>query len=291
MNLRDLQYLVAMADYGHMGKASVACNVSQPTMSMQLKKLESWLGVALFERRQKSMHLTAEGLMLANRARSIMQEAEALVAHAKTLRDPMAGEFRLGAFPTLAPYYLPSAVPRIAAEFPKITLLLLEDKSERLLEQLRTGALDAALLALPVTEKGLLSIPLFCEPFTLAVSRTNPLARKKWVEPCDVVKENMLLLEDGHCLRDQALDVCSVIGTSEHTGFRATSLETLRQMVSMGNGVTLMPACASIDTQQVVHIPFMGAPYTRQIGLVFRDSSPRAVLIQAMASVLQTNKT
>lgn len=290
MNLRDLQYLVAMADHEHMGKASAACNVSQPTMSMQLKKLESSLGVTLFERRQKAMYLTAEGNMLIGRARAITQEAEALIAHAKTLRDPLSGEFRLGGFPTLFPYYLPYIVPSIVKTFPKIKLFLFEDKSERLLQELRVGAIDAAFLALPVKEKGLSNIPIFSEPFKLAVSRTNKLARKKWVDANDVAKENMLLLEDGHCLRDHALDVCGSIGANEQIGFRAASLETLRLMVSMGNGVTLIPECASIDTPEVVHIPFKGTPYGRQIGLVFRNSSPRMVLIKAMAELLQSKK-
>lgn len=286
MNLRDLQYLVALADYRHMGRAAEACHVSQPTMSMQLKKLEAWLNVPLFERRQKSIHLTAYGESLTVRARRVVQEADALVLHAKSLRDPFAGEFRLGAFPTLAPYYLPSVVPEIANSFQNLTLLLVEDKTDRLLSQLRDGALDAALLALPVTQAGLIHYPLFEEPFLLAVPRAHRLASMKQVTRADIKHETVMLLEDGHCMRAQALEVCSLIGLKEQQGFRATSLETLRQMVAAGVGVTLMPACAAIDTAHVVHIPFSGAPYTRTIGLIARDTSPRQVLIEAIASML-----
>ena len=290
MNLRDLQYLVAMADHKHMGRAAASCNVSQPTMSMQLKKLESWLDVPLFERRQKMMHLTLYGEALANRARRVVQEADALVIHAKSLRDPLAGEYRMGAFPTLAPYYLPSVVPALAKAFPKLTLLLVEDKTDRLLTQLKDGTLDAALLALPVTLPGLVTELLFEEPFPLAVPRSHRLAGAKHVKVADIKNEAVLLLEDGHCMRSQALEVCGLIGLKEQLGFRATSLETLRQMVATGVGVTLMPACAAIDSEHVVHIPFAHTPYTRQIGLVSRETSPRHVLTEALAGWLKAQR-
>lgn len=284
MNLRDLQYLVALADHRHMGRAAEACNVSQPTMSMQLKKLEGWLGIPLFERRQKSIHLTSYGEALAARARRVVQEADALVVHAKSLRDPFAGEFRLGAFPTLAPYYLPHVIPALGKALPKLTVLLVEDKSERLIAQVREGTLDAALLALPVNVPGLVSHSLFVEPFFLAVPRHHRLAGMKEVSTKDIRNETVLLLEDGHCLRDQALEVCGLIGLKEQQGFRATSLETLRQMVATGVGVTLMPACAAVDSEHVVHLPFVGAPYTREIGIVSRETSPRRALIDAIAA-------
>lgn len=287
MNLRDLEYLAAMADYRHMGRAAEACHVSQPTMSMQLKKLEGWLGVPLFERRRKALHLTPYGEILAARAKRIVHEADALVSHAKSMRDPFAGEFKLGAFPTLAPYYLPRIVPALGKRFSKLTLYLVEDKTDRLLAQLKEGALDAALLALPVPAHGFTVIPLFEEPFLLAVPAEHRLATYKAVQAEDLKREVVLLLEDGHCMRSQALEVCSLIGLKEQAGFRATSLETLRQMVAAGVGVTLMPACAAIDTEHVVHIPFKGNPYTRTIGLVARETSPRQMLISAMAEVMR----
>ncbi len=288
MNLRDLQYLVALADHGHMGRAAEACHVSQPTMSMQLKKLENWLDVPLFERRQKGIYLTGHGQLLADRARRVVQEADALVAHARNLRDPFAGEFKLGAFPTLAPYYLPSAIPALVKAFSKLKLYLVEDKTERLLSQVREGGLDAALLALPIAVPGVVSIPLFEEPFLLAVPRAHPLATATHADAGLLKNETVMLLEDGHCLRSQALEVCDLMGLREQEGFRATSLETLRQMVAAGMGVTLMPACAAMDTDHVVHIPFKGEPYTRHIGIVARETSPRLELVQAMVEQLRT---
>jgi LysR family hydrogen peroxide-inducible transcriptional activator len=287
MNLRDLQYLVALAETGHMGRASEQCHVSQPTMSMQLKKLQDWLNVPLFERRGKVLHLTPHGAALADRARRVVQEADALVLHAKTLRDPLAGEFRLGAFPTLAPYYLPQAMPKLVKAFPKLRVLLVEDKTERLLTQLREGTLDAALLALPVQGAQLAAYPLFEEPFLLALPKTHRLAKRKPVTAQDLSKETVLLLEDGHCLREQALAVCHVMGITENQGFRATSLETLRQMVASGAGVTLMPKCAATPSKQLAYVPFAGNPYTRQIGIVARETSPRRAVIHAMAMCLQ----
>lgn len=289
MNLRDLHYLATLAETGHMGRAAVLCNVSQPTMSMQLRKLEDWLGLALFERRQKSLFLTPEGAVLAERARHIVREAEALVQHAKSMRDPLSGEFRLGAFPTLAPYYLPKVVPTLSRDFEHITWLLVEDKTARLIDQLKAGTLDAALLALPAGQaEGLSSISLFSEPFLLAMPATHPLAQKKQVQMQDIKHVPLLLLEEGHCLREQALEVCSLLGVREVQGFRATSLETLRQMVAAGVGLTLMPQSAAIDTAHVVHRPFVGAPYQREIGLVFRATSPRQKLIALVAETLRT---
>jgi len=286
MNLRDLQYLVAVADEQHIGKAAKACNVSQPTLSIQLKKLEDTLGVALFERLHKSIRLTSAGEQVVQRARLITQEAQALISLARSLQDPLAGEFRLGAFPTLAPYYLPKAVPLISQALPKLRLLLVEDKTDRLLSQLDAGTLDAALLALPITDKSFDTALLFEEPFMLAVPTKHKLAKAKQVTSDDLGQESLLLLEDGHCLRSQALEICSLIGVREQAGFRATSLETLRQMVGAGTGVTLMPACAAQDTAQVKHIPFKNEPYTRQIGLVWRHSHPRAPLMRQLTELL-----
>src|SRR5271170_7141246 len=168
MNLRDLQYLAAVADHRHFGKAARACNTSQPTLSMQLKKLEEYLGVQLFERTSKQVMVTPVGEEIAQRARRILREAEEIKAVAKTAQDPYAGEFRLGAFPTLAPYFLPLAVPAIRKELPKLKLLLIEEKTESLVERLKAGTLDAALLALPIEEDGLETVSLFDDPFLLA---------------------------------------------------------------------------------------------------------------------------
>ena len=219
MNLRDLQYLVAVADLQHFGKAAQACHVSQPTLSMQLKKLEETLGVQLFERTNKHVMITKIGEMLTEHARRILQVAQEMRDIAKTAQDVYGGDFYLGAFPTLAPYFLPYTVPKITSTFPKLKLWLAEEKTETLLEKLKEGTLDAALVALPIDEEGLDSAPLFDDPFLLAVPLNHPFARRKSIHPGKIMGERLLLLEEGHCLRNQALEVCSMMGASEYQGF------------------------------------------------------------------------
>ncbi len=283
MNLRDLQYLVAVAEQLHFGKAARACNVSQPTLSMQLKKLEETLGVALFERSNKRVMLTATGQEIAARARRILTEVEELRRTARAARDPEAGLLRLGIFPTLAPYFLPHLVPLLRAHFPRLDLQLVEERTPELLAQLSAGGLDAALLALPVAAHGLSSAAVFDEPFLLAVGRDHPLAKRKTVTLSDMRGQHMLLLEDGHCLRDQALEVCHLAGTEESSRFRATSLETLRHMVASSDAITLMPHLATRrDDSLMRYIPFARPAPSRRIGLVWRSTSARRRLFEAM---------
>lgn len=286
MNLRDLQYLSAIAEHEHMGRAAIACHVSQPTMSMQIKKLEEELGVQLLERANKRVRLSAHGKIIAARATDIFHQSNALKELAKSLRDPLAGECRLGAFPTLAPYYLPHIVPLITSALPKTQLLLVEDKTDRLLDNLKSGTLDMALIALPIEEKNLSSHALFTEPFYLAVANSHRLAGRIFVTAKEVKNERMLLLEDGHCMRDQALDVCRIVGAHELSNFRATSLETLRQMVAANVGVTLIPKCAITQNAPICMLPFKGNPYRRTIGLVWRDSYPKMAMVEAIRNIL-----
>ena len=283
MNLRDLQYLTAVADHEHFGKAARACNTSQPTLSMQLKKLEETLGVQLFERTNRQVMITPVGEEIAQRARRILREAEEIKAVAKTAQDPYAGEFRLGAFPTLAPYFLPQAVPAIRKKLPKLKLLLIEEKTESLVERLRAGTLDAALLALPVHEDALETMHLFDDAFLLAVPRGHPLAKRNTIRQSDIADERLLLLEDGHCLRAQALEVCSMTGASENQEFRATSLETLRYMVASGVGITLIPEMAMKKGDGIAYIPFARPAPSRSIGLAWRKSSARLLCIKTLA--------
>lgn len=288
MNLRDLQYLVAVAEHRHFGKAADQCHTSQPTLSMQLKKLEETLGVQLFERTSKKVMITPIGETITAKARHILQESRDIRELAKAAQDPFAGEFRLGAFPTLAPYFLPIAVPAIHKSLPKLKLLLVEEKTPLLLERLKAGTLDAAFLALPIEEDGLETLPLFEDPFLLAVSPKHALAKRKHVSQRDLKGEQLLLLEDGHCLRSQALEVCSLIGSSEHQDFRATSLETLRQMVAAGVGITLMPQLAIGKDTSVRYIPFDGLAPSRTIGLVWRETSARSICIDAIKNIIAT---
>jgi len=241
MNLRDLKYLVALADHRHFGKAAAACFVSQPTLSTQIRKLEDELGLPLVERAPRKVMLTPAGVEAAARARTIVAEVEQMKEAARRSRDPEAGTVRLGIFPTLGPYLLPHVIPNIRERFPQLELLLVEEKSDELLTRLREGKLDAALLALPLDDDQLHAEFLFEEPFLLAVSRQHPLARRQHLDVQELSSQKLLLLEDGHCLRDQALAVCRLFGANEKSEFRATSLETLRQMVAADVGITLLP--------------------------------------------------
>lgn len=285
MNLRDLKYIVAVAEHLHFGKAAAACFVSQPALSMQVQKLEESLGVQLFERHAKKIRITSVGQELVECARRVLREARAMEEIAQAHQDPFAGEFRLGAFPTLAPYYLPGVVPRIHQAFPKLSLLLVEEKTERLLAMLESGALDAALIALPVEQNDLVTEPLFEDPFWVALPKNHPLARQKSIALSDLHQMPLLLLEEGHCLRSQALAVCDVMGGVEYQTFRASSLETLRQMVVAGVGITLIPQMAMRADKHIVYRPFRGAAPKRTIALVWRKHSARrlcAARIQAL---------
>ena len=288
MNLRDLKYLVALADHRHFGKAADASFVSQPTLSTQIKKLEDELGVALVERAPRKVMLTPVGREVVERARRIIAEVEQLGEVARRSRDPEAGSVRLGIFPTLGPYLLPHVVPRIRQRFPQLELLLVEEKSDVLLQRLREGTLDAALLALPLHDDQLHAEFLFEEPFLLAVPESHPLANHGPLALDDLSSQTLLLLEDGHCLRDQALDVCRTAGAGENGGFRATSLETLRQMVAANVGVTLLPSLAVkppvAQSDAIRLLPFRDPQPSRRIAMVWRRSSAMGDFLMQLAS-------
>ena len=291
MNLRDLRYLVALADHRHFGKAAAACFVSQPTLSTQIRKLEEELGVAVVERAPRKVMLTPVGRDIADRARKIVADVEQMKEAARRSQDPEAGTVRLGMFPTLGPYLLPHVVPGIRARFPQLELLLVEEKSDVLLSRLREGRLDAALLALPLHDDQLHAEFLFEEPFVLAVPEGHPLAKSSSLALKDLSQHKLLLLEDGHCLRDQALDVCQLAGAGEKSGFQATSLETLRQMVAANVGVTLLPALAikpPVARSDNIHLlSFTDSRPSRRIALVWRRSSAMGDFLQKLAQVFR----
>jgi LysR family hydrogen peroxide-inducible transcriptional activator len=291
MNLRDLRYLVALADHRHFGRAAQACFVSQPTLSTQIRKLEEELGVSLVERAPRKVLLTPIGQDIADRARRIVGDVEQMREAARRNRNPEAGTVRLGMFPTLGPYLLPHAVPPIRARFPQLELLLVEEKSDVLLARLREGRLDAGLLALPVHDEQLHSEFLFEEPFVLAVPEMHPLAKRTSLSLKELSSERLLLLEDGHCLRDQALDVCHLAGASEKSEFQATSLETLRQMVAANVGVTLLPTLATkppvAHSDSIRLLGFHDSTPSRRIAMVWRRSSAMGDFLQALAQVFR----
>jgi len=290
VNLRDLKYLVALAEHKHFGRAAAACFVSQPTLSTQIRKLEEELGVPLVERAPRKVMLTPAGREAAARARRIVAEAEQLKEAARRSRDPEAGTVRLGIFPTLGPYLLPHVIPQIRERFPQLELLLVEEKSDVLLTQLRHGQLDAALLALPVNDDQLHCEFLFEEPFVLAAPEGHPLTAHRSLSLDDLSEQRLLLLQDGHCLRDQALDVCHLAGALEKSEFQATSLETLRQMVAANVGVTLLPMLAVkppvARSPNIRLIPFEGKPLpNRRIAMVWRRSSATGAFLQQLAAL------
>ncbi|KRF00370.1 transcriptional regulator [Frateuria sp. Soil773] len=293
MNLRDLQYLVSLAEHRHFGRAAEASFVSQPTLSTQIRKLEDELGVALVERTPRKVLLTETGREIARRARGVLAEIDEIKAIAQRTRDPEAGRLRLGIFPTLGPYLLPHLVPLVRKHFPRLELLLIEEKTEQVVKMLREGSLDVGVLALPLHEDSLHAEFLFEEPFVLAVPDSHPLARRKGrLKLADLEDESLLLLEDGHCLRDQALEVCQLAGAGEKVGFRATSLETLRQMVAANVGVTLLPTLAvkppMARTDNVHLIEFAGHAPSRRIALVWRKSSSMGAFLERFADVVRS---
>ena len=288
MNIRDLRYLVALADERHFGRAATRCHVSQPTLSAQVRKLERYLGVPLVERQPKGATLTPIGKQVVERARRLLQESDAIVELAGSSRDPLAGQLRAALIPTVGPYLLPRVAPALQRDLPQLKLLLYEYQTGPLLERLRAGDIDLGVLALPVPMDGLDSTVLYEEPFALAVPHTHRLATRKRVGIDDLRDETLLLLEDGHCLRDQALEVCSRVDVHEAQDYRATSLETLRQMVAAGHGVTLLPElaiAAPIGTTRGLEIrPFDAPPPSRTIGAVWRKSTTRGPAIEAIAN-------
>ncbi|MGA8706279.1 MAG: LysR substrate-binding domain-containing protein [Steroidobacteraceae bacterium] len=286
LKLKDLRYLVAVADARHFGRAAAKCFVSQPTLSAQLRKLEDSLGVQLIERQPRRVALTPAGEEVAQRAREMLQTAEAIVTVSQNRRDPLAGVLRLALLPTVGPYLLPQVALRIRKALPRLELMLYEYRTEPMLERLHNGEIDVGILALPVQDEALMTRELYAEPFVLALPDTHRLARRAQIRTDDLNDETLLLLEDGHCLRDQALAVCARTGVHEKQDFRATSIETLRQMVAAGVGVTLLPALASRgaygNARGMTTRPFARPVPSRRIGAVWRKSSARGAAIQAV---------
>ncbi len=295
MNIRDLKYLLAIADLGSFSRAAEKCHVSQPTLSGQIKKLEESLGVQLFERTNKQILLTAVGEQIIVSAMKVIAEVDRIDALAEAAIDPLSGRFRLGAFPTLATYFFPGIVKPIKAAMPKLKLILVEEKTEHLIDKLKSGKIDAALLALPVVDERFNVEILFDDYFRLAVKSDHPLASKAEIGQSSLLSKDLLLLEEGHCLRDQALEVCSLMGANEEQDFRATSLETLRLMVKVGTGITLMPEIAmavDINTgaDDIRYIPFKEPRPKRTIGLVWRKTLVKNTVIEELIKILTAAK-
>ncbi len=286
MTLQDLRYLVALVDHGHFGRAAASCDIGQSTLSTQIKKLERQLGVTLFERTTQSVCVTAIGAEIAGRARQILMDVEALISAGRRVSGPLVGALSLGLIPTLGPYLLPWLVPALKTDYQELRLAIREDLTASLLDRLVSHRLDAALVALPLADDRLETLPLFDEPFWFAEPRSRAADKSKVLREDDLRGQRLLLLTEGHCLRDQSLAICGTIDRDEDGDFRATSLETIVQMVAAGLGSTLVPAmaCSEFRTRAVAMHRLEGVG--RRIGLVWRRSYPRVRDLHLLAATL-----
>jgi LysR family hydrogen peroxide-inducible transcriptional activator len=287
--LRQLSYLVAVDEHRHFGKAAEACFVSQPALSGQIRELERRLGVTLFERGNRKVLPTAVGTAVIERARGVLRDTDELVAAAHLDPTGLRGPLALGVIPTMAPYLLPGLLPVLTAAHPLVELHLHELKTAEILRQLRDGGLDLGLLALPVAGDDLVAVALAEDPFVLALPEGHPLAGAGPVDIDVVAGLPVILLEEGHCLRDQALSVCRLVGT-DAAEMQATGMPTLCQMVATGRGVTLLPASAvALEARPGTGLttrPFTDPAPTRTVGLVWRRTSPNGTLYRELGLLL-----
>ena len=288
-SLKQLEYLVALAEEGHFGKAARRCNITASTLSAGIRDLEDILEVSLAERSKRHVLMTAIGKDLATRAGALLRDAEDLMALAASNREPMVGELKFGVIPTISPFLLPLVLPALHAQYPQLRLILREEQTESLLDRLRTGDIDIALIALPYALEGLSSRVLFEDRFEFACYPGHSLAQQPVVSATELANQPLMLLEDGHCLRGHALDACQLQSELERSQYEASSLHTLVQMVAAGIGVTLLPKLA-IDAgiaqgTGITLIPLENQS-SRQIGLVWRQSSPRGKEVDLIGDAL-----
>ncbi|HYN77721.1 MAG TPA: LysR substrate-binding domain-containing protein [Lamprocystis sp. (in: g-proteobacteria)] len=294
MNLRDLKYILAVAETHHFGRAAEHCFVSQPTLSGQIKKLEDALGVVIFERTNRSVVITPVGEAILAHARLAVEQADSINQVARAHQDPLAGPLRVGAIPTLSPYLIPLVLGPLKCHYPKLRLVLSEEITESLLGRLHRHEVDAALLATAPGDADLDAISLFEEPFWLAHPRHHPLCQKDNIEAEDLKSVDLLLLADGHCLTHQVMEVCRLAERPSHgdmADLRAASLETLLHLVGAGFGCTLVPALAirgswMLDSG-IITRPLALPDAFRRISLVYRRSFPRRAALEVFAEVVR----
>jgi LysR family hydrogen peroxide-inducible transcriptional activator len=295
MNLRDLKYLIAVAETEHFGRAAAQCYISQPTLSGQIKKLEQELGVTIFERTNRSVSTTPIGLEIVKHAKLILEQADVIKQLAQAQRDPLAGALRVGAIPTVSPYLVPLILMPLKKQCPQMRLILSEEITDMLTQRLLDHQIDVAILATAVKEPELEVMPLFEEPFWLAHPRNHELYNKDDITRRDLSRINLLLLADGHCLTNQVMDVCRIKEGSmddEMSDLRAASLETLLQLVGAGFGCTLVPALAvrgswTTDSGIIARKLHLKDAY-RRVHFVFRKTFPRKKAIEALADVIRS---
>ena len=287
MNLRDLEYFVAVAQYRHFGKAAKFCFASQPTLSGQIKKLEEELGVILFERNNRKVRLSEAGGVIFQKAQKILSQVKELGELAQEFIDPSVGVLHLACIPTMAPYFLPLILPLIKEYFPQLKVYLYEWTTAQIVSALREGRVDIGLLALPLLEKDLFEIPLGVEEFYLGLPKRHPFAADNVVNLSDLRNEKLLLLEEGHCFRHQALEFCRQIGAGENLSFRATSFETIKRMIILNGGLTLVPELTArqwMEHQELAILQFNSPVPSRQVGFIYRNMSAKKNLFDKLAS-------
>lgn len=292
MTLTELKYIVAVAREKHFGHAAEACFVAQPTLSVAIKKLEDELGVVIFERGGNEISLTPLGAQIVAQAERVLEQTAAIKEIAKQNKDPLAGPLRLGVIYTVAPYLLPPLVKNMIERVPQMPLVLQENFTARLIELLRQGELDAAIMALPFADQGLMVQPLYDEPFVVAVPKHHPWAERPSINAEELKSKTMLLLGNGHCFRDQVLEVCPEMSRFSTTGdgiartFEGSSLETIRHMVASGIGITVLPRASVPDMHardgMLRYVPFMEPSPSRRVVIAWRKSFTRVAAIDAV---------
>ncbi|MDX7991945.1 DNA-binding transcriptional regulator OxyR [Xenorhabdus littoralis] len=290
MNIRDLEYLVALAEHRHFRRAADACHVSQPTLSGQIRKLEDELGVMLLERTSRKVLFTQQGMLLVEQAKTVLREVKVLQEMASLQGESMSGPLHIGLIPTIGPYLLPFIIPELHKLFPKLEMYLHEAQTQNLLAQLDSGKLDCVILALVKETEAFIEVPLFEEPMKLAVFEGHKWSERTQIKMSELSGEKLLMLEDGHCLRDQAMGFCFQAGAKEDTHFRATSLETLRNMVAAGSGITLLPDLSVPKERRrdgVCYLECYEPEPKRSVILAYRPGSPLRGRYEQLAEAIR----
>ncbi|SMP67878.1 hydrogen peroxide-inducible genes activator [Noviherbaspirillum suwonense] len=298
MTLTELKYIVAVAREKHFGHAAEACFVAQPTLSVAIKKLEDELGVTIFERGGSEISMTPLGVQIVAQAERVLEQTAAIREIAKQNKDPLTGQLRLGVIYTVAPYLLPQLVRSMIERVPQMPLVLQENFTAKLVEMLRQGELDAAIMAQPFPQQGLLVQPLYDEPFVVAMPASHPWSDRKRINAADLKNQTMLLLGNGHCFRDQVLEVCPEMARFSTTGdgiartFEGSSLETIRHMVASGIGITVLPKASVPDMQAhdglLRYVPFEEPVPTRRVVIAWRKSFTRRAAIEAVREAMMS---
>lgn len=295
MNIKDLKYIVAIAEHQHFGKAADAANVSQPTLSGQVKKLEERLGVTIFERSTRGVSTTPIGETIVAKARQIVENVQEIELIASTQSDVLSGALSVGLIPTVAPFLVPHFLIQTLNIFPELKLAILEDQTDNLLQMLENFQIDAAILATDTPSDQFEEIALYQEEFFLLCSKSHPFSKQTNVQMSDIAPIDLLLLSEGHCLRDQTLELCNMNDRNEcgPADLRAASLQTLIELVRAGRGYTLLPQLAALPISKrsdLLHLCRIEPRPSRDLRLVFRKSYPRKSSLEALAATIKSSK-